>query len=192
MVVSNLSILLRERGLSIGEVSEKTGISRNTISYLVNNRTNGIRFETLDSLCSLLNVTPNELLIMSEYNILTDMTPADYGINLSLSAVRGVENTKDTIMIMGRLETSESGKTVILSWNKPLEPETAKNEALRALEIYQTFQPVMLRVIKEKLISDVCDILQENEISFAWKFIQDMKEYLIRASLAESLLSLSD
>lgn len=62
MVRCNLAILLAERNLKITLVSNETGISRTTLTSLANNYSKGIQFETLNTLCNYLKVTPNQLL----------------------------------------------------------------------------------------------------------------------------------
>lgn len=69
LIKSNLSVLMAERGLKIGDVSEATGISRNTLSSFYNHKAAGIQYETLDRLCEYLGVTPGELLVRIDFQI---------------------------------------------------------------------------------------------------------------------------
>ena len=62
MLRCNLSIILAEKNLKITKVSNDTGISRTTLTALCNNTSQGIQFDTLNTLCSYLNVKPNELI----------------------------------------------------------------------------------------------------------------------------------
>lgn len=62
MVRCNLSVLLAERSLKITKVCKDTGISRTTLTYLANNYSKGIQYDTLNTLCSYLQVTPGELI----------------------------------------------------------------------------------------------------------------------------------
>lgn len=61
MVLCRLKILLAERNLSITDTHKATGISRNTLTALCYNYSKGIQYETMDSLCRYLNVTPSDL-----------------------------------------------------------------------------------------------------------------------------------
>ena len=61
---SNLSTLMGKYRYSIKDVHEKTGLSRNTISNLYNDRATRIDFETLQRLCCLFKCDINELLIL--------------------------------------------------------------------------------------------------------------------------------
>mgnify|MGYP000810235359 CR=1 FL=1 len=62
MIRSNLAVVLAEQGLRITKVSKDTGISRTTLTALANNQSQGIQFDTLNSLCMYLKVTPNQLI----------------------------------------------------------------------------------------------------------------------------------
>lgn len=62
MVRCNLSVLLAERNLKITKVCKDTGISRTTLTYLANNYSKGIQYDTLNTLCAYLNVDPGELI----------------------------------------------------------------------------------------------------------------------------------
>lgn len=70
IIYSNLRVKMAERGFSIKDVREKTGLSRTTISNLYNGYSDGIKFNTLEALCDLFNCTPNDLLKSLEINIL--------------------------------------------------------------------------------------------------------------------------
>lgn len=63
---SNLSTLMGKNRYSIKDVHEKTGLSRNTISSLYNDRATRIDFETVQRLCCLFKCDVNELLILSK------------------------------------------------------------------------------------------------------------------------------
>ncbi|WP_086034655.1 helix-turn-helix domain-containing protein [Desulfurella amilsii] len=63
---SNLSTLMGKYRYSIKDVHEKTGLSRNTISSLYNDKATRIDFETVLKLCCLFKCDVNELLILSK------------------------------------------------------------------------------------------------------------------------------
>ena len=46
-------------------LAKTTGISYPTIHNLVNNKTESIKFEVIEKICSALNCTPNDLLIIN-------------------------------------------------------------------------------------------------------------------------------
>ncbi|SDF79182.1 helix-turn-helix domain-containing protein [Sporomusa acidovorans] len=53
---------LKEKDISVYWLMKETGISQKGIYDLVNNKTDGIKFDTLGKICSALNCTPNDLL----------------------------------------------------------------------------------------------------------------------------------
>ncbi len=61
-VKSNLSTLMGKNRYMIKDVHEKTGLSRNTISNLYNDKAKRIDYETIDKLCNLFNCNISELL----------------------------------------------------------------------------------------------------------------------------------
>ena len=63
MIVCKLNTILAEKGLRITKVSKDTGISRTTLTALTQNHSQGIQFDTLDTLCTYLNITPSDLFI---------------------------------------------------------------------------------------------------------------------------------
>lgn len=54
---------MAERKLSIQDVADRTGLSRTTISSLVNENGKGIHFSTMDILCEALKIKPSQLFI---------------------------------------------------------------------------------------------------------------------------------
>lgn len=85
MIKNNLAVILAERGLKMIDVINGTGINKNTISSLVNNRASGIQYDTLDKLCDYLNITPGELLTrhIFEIDILT-VDESENGIHFDI------------------------------------------------------------------------------------------------------------
>ena len=53
--------LLKERGKSKYWLYMRLGLSYQNFNKLVNNQTNGIKFKTLESLCEILECTPNDI-----------------------------------------------------------------------------------------------------------------------------------
>ncbi len=58
----HLGRLLGERRLRASEVARKTGINKNTLSSLYNEKVSGIRFDTLERLCRFLNCSIGDLI----------------------------------------------------------------------------------------------------------------------------------
>lgn len=62
MIQCNLAVLLAERQFKITRVAIETGISRTTLTSLAGNNSQGVQFDTIDTLCLYLNVSPSDLL----------------------------------------------------------------------------------------------------------------------------------
>lgn len=60
MLINRLLVLLAERGEKASSVSHKTGIARSTLSALSNNSSRMIQFDTINTLCRYLQVTPGD------------------------------------------------------------------------------------------------------------------------------------
>jgi putative transcriptional regulator len=63
MIVCQLSTLLGARRMTQARLSALTGIHRNTISKLYNDNWTAIRRDTLDRICTVLQVQVGELLV---------------------------------------------------------------------------------------------------------------------------------
>ena len=55
MIVINLDVMMAKRKMSLGELSEKVGITLANLSILKNNKAKAIRLSTLDAICQALD-----------------------------------------------------------------------------------------------------------------------------------------
>lgn len=60
--MNNLSIILGERLLTIGDVVKGTGLHRNTISQIYHRKSPRVTLETLKAICDYLQVPLHELI----------------------------------------------------------------------------------------------------------------------------------
>lgn len=78
MLANRLKILLAERDLTIKNTVDKTGISRNTLSNIVNNPYANVSTANVDKLCNFLEITPNQFYDYSgwrfNYELLTNVS----------------------------------------------------------------------------------------------------------------------
>ena len=77
MLKSNLKVLLAERNISITQVSNDTGISRTTLTSLMS-VAKGIQFETMNTLCNYLKITPSDLFIYVPYDVKIELESFRY------------------------------------------------------------------------------------------------------------------
>jgi putative transcriptional regulator len=58
--------LLEEQGKTKYWLYKQLGMSYQNFSKMVNNQTKSIRYENIETMCLLLNCTPNDLFIITE------------------------------------------------------------------------------------------------------------------------------
>lgn len=66
MIKCHLSRIMGEKRITIKEVHEKTGLSRNTISAIYNEKAKMIDLDTLEKLCRFLNCQIGDLLELAD------------------------------------------------------------------------------------------------------------------------------
>ncbi len=62
MIVVNLDVMMAKRKMSLGELSEKVGITLANLSILKNNKAKAVRFSTLDAICKALDCKVEDIL----------------------------------------------------------------------------------------------------------------------------------
>lgn len=70
-IIVNLDVMLARRKMRSKELAERIGITEQNLSLLKSNKVRGVRFETLEAICKVLDCQPGDLL---EYQ---PQTPAD-------------------------------------------------------------------------------------------------------------------
>jgi len=62
MIVVNLDVVLAQRKMRSKEVAERIGITEANLSLLKSGKVKGVRFSTLEKICSVLTCQPGDLL----------------------------------------------------------------------------------------------------------------------------------
>lgn len=62
MIIINLDVMLARRKMSVTELSEKLGLTMANVSILKNGHAKGLRFETLNKICEILDCQPGDIL----------------------------------------------------------------------------------------------------------------------------------
>lgn len=101
MLANRLKILLAERDLSIKDTVKETGISRNTLSNMINNPYANVSTNNINKLCNFLEVIPNDFYDYFPWNFklghsLKEKLPSfqDQEICVGNFLVRGVSGHK--------------------------------------------------------------------------------------------------
>lgn len=66
MIRLNVLKLLEEQGKTKYWLYKQLGMSYQNFSHMVNNETKSIRYENIETICLLLNCTPNDLFEITE------------------------------------------------------------------------------------------------------------------------------
>jgi putative transcriptional regulator len=62
VIVVNLDVMLAKRKMRSKELAERIGITEANLSLLKSSKVKGVRFETLDKICAVLECQPGDLL----------------------------------------------------------------------------------------------------------------------------------
>jgi putative transcriptional regulator len=62
MIVVNLDVMLAKRKMRSKELAERIGITEANLSLLKSSKVKGVRFETLDKICAVLECQPGDIL----------------------------------------------------------------------------------------------------------------------------------
>ena len=61
-IIVNVDVMLARRKMQSKELAERIGISQTNLSLLKQGHVKGMRFETLDAICHVLDCQPGDLL----------------------------------------------------------------------------------------------------------------------------------
>ena len=61
-IVVNLDVMLAKRKMRSRELAERIGIAEQNVSLLKSGKVKGVRFDTLEKICEVLNCQPGDIL----------------------------------------------------------------------------------------------------------------------------------
>ncbi|MEM1046363.1 MAG: helix-turn-helix transcriptional regulator [Pseudomonadota bacterium] len=61
-IIVNLDVMLARRKMRSRELAERIGITEQNVSLLKSGKVRGVRFETLEKICAVLECQPGDLL----------------------------------------------------------------------------------------------------------------------------------
>ena len=61
-IIVNLDVMLARRKMRSKELAERIGISEQNVSLLKSGKVRGVRFDTLEKICGVLNCQPGDIL----------------------------------------------------------------------------------------------------------------------------------
>lgn len=65
-IIVRLDRMMADRKMSLNELAERVGMTNVNLSNLKNGKMKGVRFETIDSICRVLNCQPGDLFEYTE------------------------------------------------------------------------------------------------------------------------------
>jgi putative transcriptional regulator len=61
-IIINLDVMMAKRKMTLNELSQKVGLTTVNLSILKTGKAKGVRFETLESICRVLDCQPGDIL----------------------------------------------------------------------------------------------------------------------------------
>ncbi|WP_169502166.1 helix-turn-helix domain-containing protein [Pedobacter sp. SG918] len=61
-IIINLDVMLAKRKMSLTELSEKVGLTIVNLSILKTGKAKGVRFDTLEAICKVLDCKPGNII----------------------------------------------------------------------------------------------------------------------------------
>lgn len=201
MIRNRLAELLSERQLKITKVAKDTGISRNTITSTSQNDTKMIQYETIDTLCQYLGITPNDFFdyIPIKYSLNCDTIKFNYSKTRSQNKPDFVviDTLKYTFALKIDIETSSlkksfefEGKFEVENLDDPaFETEIDVSVEFKNNEEYEEFKKMFYdkasaghktlfnKEVRECIIKAHENALEE-EIEESFYLLIDIKDYL--------------
>jgi len=62
MIIVRLDKMMADRKMSLNDLADRIGLSNVNLSLLKNGKVKGIRFNTLEAICEVLDCTPGDIL----------------------------------------------------------------------------------------------------------------------------------
>ena len=151
MLKCNLAVLLAERKLKISKVSADTGVSRTTLTALSSNQSQGIQFDTLNTLCSYLRVTPAEFFCYAPFEFKTKLEKAGentFEVNISFTSSNGRYNFSDSVYLFA--------ETYL---NKPLEVSVELPDDEENFRMLRRYTKDLSPIFKRDIEQQICEVV---------------------------------
>lgn len=76
-IVVNLDVMLARRKMRSRDLATAVGITEQNISLLKSGKVKGVRFDTLERICTVLNCQPGDILEFISASLVTPVLPPD-------------------------------------------------------------------------------------------------------------------
>jgi putative transcriptional regulator len=74
-IIVQLDIMLARRKLRSKDLAEQVGMTEANLSLLKQGKVKGVRFETLEKICAILQCQPGDLLVYEAINVVNVIHP---------------------------------------------------------------------------------------------------------------------
>ena len=74
-IIVQLDIMLARRKLKSKDLAEQVGMTEANLSLLKQGKVKGVRFETLEKICAILQCQPGDLLVYEAINVVNVINP---------------------------------------------------------------------------------------------------------------------
>jgi putative transcriptional regulator len=71
-IIIELDVMLARRKMRSNELAERIGITEQNVSLLKSGKVKGVRFETLEKICEILECQPGDILIYEPESVGAD------------------------------------------------------------------------------------------------------------------------
>lgn len=172
MLANRLSVLMAERQLSIKQVVQDTGLSRNTISNITNNPESNISTETLDKLCIYFEVDPSEFFVFSPYSIELGLNSNDKIMLMSVTYHRK-EQLYDLLLYISSDDFDQETDARLKSFDIYFDINSDMG-ASKVLEIYNSLPMIFKTQLTNRILKHIEDSFDMTTLDIS---IIDQKDY---------------
>lgn len=180
MIKVRLKEILKEKGMTMTELHQKTGISQNALSLLANGKSNGIQFNTLEKIITATNTSIEDLLdfVGEKYKLYVEYVEESIDLSIHKGYIYEVfakdQNSvahSAKLCVRYSLETLNSRKTLLIAFRKNIHRFT--NDFLNDI-FFNNRNKDILKTISYLIAFDIVnrflrDKLENNSlILFSW------------------------
>lgn len=151
MIKCNLAVLLAERGIRISDLARDTGISRTTLTYLAQNQSKGVQFDTLYKICDYLKVGIDEII---------SLVP----LRMNLVGMKHVENEKYIINVKIIYKSSYEQFNFLIEIDEMLNSDKSERRILHRPFTVMVRTPDKLRIFLSDLPKALIETCIESQI----------------------------
>lgn len=163
MLANQLNVLLAQRQLSIKQVVNELGISRSSISNIVNNPSANVSTETINKLCNYLGITPSDFFIYAPYEFSFKSGNNGYTsfVQVTVSANQ-IETLFTYTVYLADYDLDWEGNDVPGNYDFYIRVTPDEPEDTAILPIYKKLAPTFQTQLTSRFISETLSLLKKD------------------------------